>query len=106
MSISVAIVTAIIALLTSAVGGVWSWKKNNISGAREVTESALMLIQPQSERINELIQAVEKLDGHVHRLQGKIYTLEQHIDLLANQIISLGHTPIIYHLEKEENNND
>ena len=102
MSIPVAIVTVVVGLLTVAVGGLWSLKRENISGAKEVTESALLLIQPQSQRITELTEAVNKMVVTVQHLQLQVEILEDHIESLSKQIIELGHTPVVK-WERENN---
>lgn len=96
MTIPVMIITIIVAAITTVGAGVWGAKRNNISGAKEVTESALLLIKPQSERINELIAAVDDMSTTVSLLQIQIEMLETHVESLSKQIISLGHTPVTW----------
>jgi len=93
MTLPVAIVTAVLSLLTIIGGGLWGFKRNNISGAKEVTESALLLIKPQHDRIAQLICSVDMMSSQVDALTSKIMRLERHVDVLTNQIVSMGATP-------------
>lgn len=94
MTLPVAIVTAGISLLTIIVGGIWGFKRNNISGAKEVTESALQLIKPQHDRIAQLTTSVDLMAESIKVLQFQITELELHITSLSDQIVDLGHVPI------------
>lgn len=93
MTLPVAIITAFIGLLTVVGGGVWGFRRNNISGAKEVTESALLLIQPQNDRITHLTSAVDEMSASILLLQQQIIDLEHHITALSEQIVDLGHVP-------------
>ena len=93
MTLPLAIVTAIISLVTVIGGGVCGFKRNNISGAKEVTESALLLIKPQNERITALTLAVDQMSESIKSLQFQIVELETHITALSDQIVDLGHVP-------------
>jgi hypothetical protein len=88
------IATSLLGLLTVLAGLIWGRSRESISGAREITESALLLVEPQSERISELTLAVSALSGQVASLNMKIVQLELHISELSNQLIELGHTPV------------
>ena len=91
---SEALATIIVALLTLAGGGIWTIKRNSISGAKEVTQSALMLIDPQRERIADLMQSVVELKQEMTVLVAQVEKLQSHVSLLSQQIIDLGHTPV------------
>ena len=93
MTLPVAIVTAVLSLLTIIGGGLWGFKRNNISGAKEVTESALQLIKPQHDRIAQLTTSVDLMAESIKALQVQITDLELHITALSDQIVDLGHVP-------------
>tara|TARA_R110002074_G_scaffold267985_2_gene440169 strand:+ start:568 stop:864 length:297 start_codon:yes stop_codon:yes gene_type:complete len=95
MTVPAIIASSVLGLLTVIAGLVWGKSRESISGAREITESALLLVEPQSVRILELTAAVEKLAGQVSQLNTKIVQLELHITDLSKQLIELGHTPVI-----------
>jgi len=94
MNPAAVIAASVLGLLTVIAGLIWGRSRESISGAREITESALLLVEPQSERISELIVAVGSLSGQVASLNKKIVQLELHISELSNQLIELGHTPV------------
>lgn len=93
MTLPVAVVTAIISLVTVIGGGFWGFRRNNISGAKEVTESALLLIKPQNDRITMLTASVDQMAESIKALQFQIVELETHITALSDQIVDLGHVP-------------
>lgn len=93
MTLPAAIVTAVIGLMTVVGGGMWSFKRSSISGAKEVTESALLLIQPQNDRITILVASVKHLNASVNRLSLQVEHLEDHITSLSEQIVELGEVP-------------
>ena len=87
-------VATIVVALVSVVGTGWYARRpQEISGAKEITESALLLIQPQSERITELIASVERMGRQVDQLTTKIIRLERHVDVLVTQIVDMGAEP-------------
>lgn len=95
MTLAIAIVTSVVGLLSVVAGLVWGRSRESISGAREITESALLLVGPQTARISELTAAVGTLASQVSQLNMKIVQLELHITDLSKQLIELGHTPVI-----------
>jgi hypothetical protein len=92
-AIYTAIGTIIVAVLSVGGAGLFSRKRGNISGAKEITESALLLVAPQTSQIKSLITSVNELSASIEQLRCKVSGLERHIDVLTNQLISLGHTP-------------
>lgn len=87
------LVTIIVAVISVVGTGWYGRRPQNISGAREITESALLLIQPQSERITELVASVDKMSRQVDHLTNKIIRLESHVDVLVRQIVDMGAEP-------------
>jgi hypothetical protein len=81
------IVTIALAFVTATTAGIWGLKRNNISGAKEITEAAVMLVTPQLDKIIELNEAIQSLSETVGILKIQVASLSE-------QIISLGHTPI------------
>jgi hypothetical protein len=81
------IVTIALAFVTATTAGIWGSKRNNISGAKEITEAAVMLVTPQLDKIIELNEAIELLSETVGILKIQVASLSE-------QIISLGHTPV------------
>lgn len=81
------IVTIALAFVTATTAGIWGLKRNNISGAKEITEAAVMLVTPQLDKIIELNEAIELLSETVGILKIQVASLSE-------QIISLGHTPV------------
>jgi hypothetical protein len=88
------IVTIALAFVTATTAGIWGLKRNNISGAKEITEAAVMLVTPQLDKIIELNEAIQSLSKTVGILKIQVGTLEVYVASLSEQIISLGHTPI------------
>ena len=74
-------------VLTAIVTGLFVVKRNSISGARELVEAAILLIEPQTEQMEGLFIAVSELKAEVR-------ALSDHVDALSAQIISLGAIPI------------
>ncbi len=88
-----AIATVIVASIITFGGWLVGRRPNEISGAKEITESALLLVEPQSARIQDLIAAVDGMSVQVDNLSTKIMKLERHVDILSAQIISMGAVP-------------
>ncbi len=95
MTLPVAVITAAISVLTVGIGGLWTFKRNNISGAAEITDAALSLVKPQSQRIQELSESVDAMTIAVKALRLQIVELETNVHALTAQIIELGHEPRI-----------
>jgi hypothetical protein len=82
-----------IAIISALIGGIFGRRRGNISGAKEITDAALLLVTPQTSQIKHLITSVDELSASIEELRRKVGGLERHIGILTNQLISLGHTP-------------
>lgn len=74
-------------VLTALVTGLFVVKRNSISGAKELVEAAILLVEPQTEQMAGLVLAISELKAEVNALR-------VHVDALSAQIISLGAIPI------------
>jgi hypothetical protein len=74
-------------VLTSIITGLFVVKRNSISGAKELVEAAILLVEPQTEQMAGLVLAISELKAEVN-------ALSVHVDALSAQIISLGAIPI------------
>ena len=74
-------------VLTALVTGLFVVKRNSISGAKELVEAAILLVEPQTEQMAGLVLAISELKAEVN-------ALSVHVDALSAQIISLGAIPI------------
>jgi hypothetical protein len=102
-----AISAVVLVILTLAFAGIWASRRDNISGAKEVTDAALLLITPQSDRISELTAAVVVLNESIDALTHMVVGLEANVKSLSAQVVSLGHTPVLpYHRFPTTNNKD
>ena len=99
--VAVAVASSIGVVFAAVVAGIFLVKRNNISGAKEITEgakeiteAALLLVAPQADQMVGLIEAVGRLRDEVHSLKFEVGVLRVHVDGLSEQIISLGEIPI------------
>ena len=74
-------------VLTALVTGLFVVRRNSISGAKELVEAAILLVEPQTEQMAGLVLAISELNAEVN-------ALSVHVDALSAQIISLGAIPI------------
>jgi hypothetical protein len=102
-----AIVSVALIILTLTTAGIWAARRDRISGAKEVTDAALLLIKPQSERISALTDAVTEMSESIDVLKRLVVGLEQNVKSLSEQIVALGHTPVLpYRFFPTTNNKD
>jgi hypothetical protein len=93
-----AFVAVALVIFSLATAGIWASRRDNISGAKEVTDAALLLITPQSDRISALTDVVAEMGESIDVLKSMVAGLGLNVRSLSAQIVALGHTPVLpYH---------